>query len=62
MLIETSYGRRRIGLPKSRWDDNVKIHLRTTGCEFRKRTELAQDHAQLLVMLLVVLNLHVLLP
>jgi hypothetical protein len=39
-------GRCPLGIPRTRWKANVKIRLRKSGYDGRRRMELTQDHAQ----------------
>jgi hypothetical protein len=44
------------------WEDNIKMEVKEMGCEVERWMELAQDHVQWQPLVLVVLNLHILLP
>jgi hypothetical protein len=41
---------------QTRWEDNIKIDFRETGCEDCTWMELAQDHVQWWILELVKLN------
>jgi hypothetical protein len=36
-------GKRRLGRPRRRWEDNIKIDLQEVGCENMDWIDLAQD-------------------
>ena len=39
-------GKRPLGRPRRRWEDNIKIDLRETGCDVEDWLDLAQDRVQ----------------
>ena len=43
MLVWKPEGKRSVGRPKHRWEDNIKIDLQEVGCEGMEWIELAQD-------------------
>jgi hypothetical protein len=42
-LVEKPEGRRRLGRPRHRWEDNIKMDLQEVGCGVMDWIELAQD-------------------
>ena len=36
-------GKRPFGIPRRRWEDNIKMDLQAVGCEGMDRIDLAQD-------------------
>ena len=42
-LIWKPEGKRPLGRPKTRWEDNIKMDLQEVGCGGMDRIELAQD-------------------
>jgi len=43
VLMEKHVGKRPIGRPRHRWDDNIKLDFQEVGCESVDWIELAQD-------------------
>jgi hypothetical protein len=43
VLVRKPEGRRPLGRPKRRWEDNTKMDLQEEGCEGVDCIELAQD-------------------
>jgi hypothetical protein len=43
VLVEKPEGRRPLGRPRRRWEDNIKMDLRETGIDGANWTRLAQD-------------------
>jgi hypothetical protein len=52
-------GKRPMGRPRRRWDDNIKTDLQNVGCEGIDWTELAQDRDRWRALLNAVMNLRV---
>jgi len=52
-------GRRPLGRPRSRWEDNVKTDLQEVGCGGMDWIELARDRNRWRVLLNAVMNLEV---
>ena len=50
-------GRRPLGRPRRRWEDNIKMVLQEVGCGDVDRIELAQDRDSLRALVTVVMNL-----
>ena len=46
VLIGRPEGKRSLGRPRRRWEDNIKINLKEVGCDARNWMELAQDRDQ----------------
>jgi hypothetical protein len=43
VLVGKPEGKRPMGRPRCRWEDNIKMDLQEVGCGGMERTELAQD-------------------
>ena len=43
VLVQKPEGRRPLGRPRHRWEDNIKMDLQEVGCEGVDWIELAQD-------------------
>jgi hypothetical protein len=43
VLVRNSEGKRRLGTPRRRWEDNIKMDLQEVGCGGMEWIELAQD-------------------
>jgi hypothetical protein len=43
VLVRKPEGKRQLGRPRCRWEDNIKMDLQKVGCEFMDWIELAQD-------------------
>jgi hypothetical protein len=52
-------GKRPLGRPRSRWEDNVKMDLRETGIDGENWIRLAQDRVQWGAFVNMVMNLRV---
>jgi hypothetical protein len=52
-------GRRPLGRPRRRWEDNIKMDLQEVGCGGVDWIELAQDRDRWRVLVNVVINLRV---
>jgi hypothetical protein len=48
ILIGNSEGKRPLGRPKCRWEDNIEMHVREIGWEDGQWISLAQDSDQCL--------------
>jgi len=55
VLVENSGGKRPLGRPRHRWEDNIKLDLREVGVWI----ELAQDKDRWRALVNVVMNLRV---
>ena len=52
-------GKRSLGRPRRRWEDNIKMHLQEVGCEGTDWIELAQDRDSWRALANAVMNLRV---
>jgi hypothetical protein len=52
-------GKRPLGRPRRRWEDNIKIYLQEVGCGGMDWIELAQDRESWRVLVNAVMNLRV---
>jgi len=43
VLVRKPEGKRRVGKPRRRWVDNIRIHIEEIGCEIVDWIDLAQD-------------------
>ena len=59
VLVGKHKGKRPLGRPRRRWEDNIKMDLREVGCEARNRVHLAQDRDHWWTFLRAVMNLGV---
>ena len=59
VLVGKSEGRRSLGRPRRRWEDNIKKDLQEVGCEVMNWIELAQDRDCWRALVNVVMNLRV---
>jgi len=59
VLVGKSEGRRPLGRPRRRWEDNIRMDLREVGCGFVDWMELAQDRDRRRALVSAVLNLRV---
>jgi hypothetical protein len=46
VLVGRSEGKRPLGRPRRRWEDNIKLHLREIGIDGANWIRLAQDRVQ----------------
>jgi len=60
VLVGKPEGRRPLGSPKRRWEDNIKMDLQEVGCGGMDWIELAQDRGRWRVLVNAVMNLRVL--
>ena len=59
-LVEKPEGKRPLGSPRHRWEDNIKMDLQEVGCVGMDWIELAQDRERWRALVNVVMNLWVL--
>jgi hypothetical protein len=59
VLVGKTEGKRPLGGPRRRWDDNIKLDLRETEIDGANWIRLAQDRVQLRAFVNTVLNLRV---
>ena len=52
-------GKRPLGIPRRRWEDNIKMDLQEVGCGGMDWIKLAQDRDRWWVLVNVVMNLRV---
>jgi hypothetical protein len=52
-------GKRPLGRPRLRWEDNIRMDLRKIGCGDMNWIDLAQDRDQWMALLNIVMNLQV---
>jgi hypothetical protein len=60
ILIGKPEGKRPLWRPRSRWENNIKIHLRNIGCGGMDCIDLAKDRDQWRALVNAVMNLRVL--
>jgi hypothetical protein len=59
ILVGKSEGKRRLGRPGRRWENNIKMDLREIGSGSMDWIDLAQDRDQWRVLVNTVMNLRV---
>ena len=59
VLVGKSEGKRLLGRPRHRWEDNIKIDLREAGCDAGDWIALAEDRDQWWAYVRAVMNLRV---
>jgi hypothetical protein len=59
VLVGKPEGRRPLGRPRHRWEDNIRMELREVGCGCVNWIELAQDRDRWRALLSAVMNLRV---
>jgi hypothetical protein len=58
-LVEEREGKRPLGRPRLRWEDNIKMDLQEVGCGGIDWIELAQERDSWLALVTAVMNLRV---
>jgi len=58
-LVGKSEGKRTLGRPRHRWEDNIKMDLQEVGCGGMDWIELAQDRDRWRALVNAVMNLRV---
>ena len=58
-LVGKPEGKRPLGRPRSRWEDNIKMYLQEVGCGVMDWIELAQDRNRWRALVNTVMNLRV---
>jgi hypothetical protein len=58
-LVRKPEGRRPLGRPRRRWEDNIRMDLREVGCGVVDWMELAQDRDRWRALVSAVMNLRV---
>ena len=59
VLVGKPEGKRPLGRPRHRWEDNIKMDLQEVGCGGTDRIELAQDRDRWRALVNAVMNLRV---
>ena len=59
MLIRKLEGKRPLGTPRRRWEDNIKVDLQEVGCGGLEHIDLAQDRERMQALVNVAMNLRV---
>jgi len=59
VLVGKPEGKRPLGRPRHRWEDNIKMYLQEVGCEGVDCFELAQDRDRWRALVNAVMNLSV---
>ena len=59
VLVEKPEGKRPLGRPRRRWEDNIKMDLEEVGCGGMDWIDLAQDRDRWRALVNVVMNLRV---
>jgi hypothetical protein len=59
VLVGKSDGKRPLGRPRHRWEDNIKVDLQEVGCRGMDWIELAQDRNGWQALVNVVTNLRI---
>ena len=59
VLVRKPEGRRPLGRPRLRWEDNIRMNLREVGCGCVDWIELAQDRDRWRALVNAVMNLRV---
>jgi len=59
VLVGKREGKRPLGRPRRRWEDNIRIDHREVGCGCVDRRELAQDRDRWRALVIAVMNLRV---
>ena len=60
VLVEIPEGKRPLGRPMCRWEDNIKMGLQEIGCGFMELIDLAQDRDRWRALVNAEINLRVL--
>jgi hypothetical protein len=59
ILLEKPEGKRPLGRPRCRWEDNIRMVLREIGCGGKDWIDLAQDRDQWRAFVNTVMNIRV---
>jgi len=59
VLVGKPEGKKPLGRPRRRWEDNIKMGLQEVGCRGMDRIELAQDRDRWRAIVNAVMNLRV---
>jgi len=60
VLVGKPEGKRPHGIPRHRWEDNIKMDLQAVGCGCMDWIDLAQDRVRWRALVSVIMNLRVL--
>jgi len=60
VLVGKPEGKRPLGRPRRRWEDNIKMNLKEVGCGGMDWIDLAQDRDGWRALVIAVMNLRVL--
>jgi hypothetical protein len=59
VLVGKPEGKRPLGRPRRRWEDNIKAHLQDIGCDDMDWIELAEDRNRWRAIVNAVMNIRV---
>jgi predicted CoA-binding protein len=59
VLVVNPEGKRLLGRPRCRWEDNIKMHLKEIGCEDLDWVNMARDWDKWLAILQTVIDVWV---
>jgi len=59
LLVGKHEGKRPLGRPRRRWEDNIKMDLQEVGCEGMDWSELVQDRGRWRALVNAAMNLRV---
>jgi hypothetical protein len=59
ILVGKPEGKKPLGRPRCRWEDNIKMDLQVVGCGGKDWLELAQDRDRWRALVNVVMNLRI---
>ena len=59
VLVGRPEGKRPLGRPRRRWEDDIKMDLQEVGCEGMDWVELAQDRDRWRALVNAIMNLRV---
>ena len=59
VLVGKPEGKRPLGRPRRRWEDNIKVDLQAVGCGVMVWIEMAQDRGRWRALVNAVMNLRV---
>jgi hypothetical protein len=62
VLVGKHEGKRQLGRPSPRWEDNIKIDIQEVGCEVMDWIDLAQDRDRWRTLVNAVMNRRVRVP
>jgi hypothetical protein len=59
LLVEKPAGKRQMGRPRRRWEDNIKMDVQEVGCGVLDWIELAEDRSRWQANVNAVMNIRV---